>query len=119
VPRGFQRKNIEGKRSSLLRGLQLEDGLATRSAQDTAKAFSVVAIMAQSYGWGGGRDLWARDDDSQAEGIISWGVSFDARAHGATASIPVKAAARVRPAQRISASDAAGEIRNSLWACIR
>src|SRR5262249_55759835 len=34
-----QRKKIEGKRSSLLRGLQLEDGLATRSAQGAAKRF--------------------------------------------------------------------------------
>src|SRR4029453_6392190 len=34
-----QRKKIEGKRNSLLRGLQLEDGLATRSAQDAAKRF--------------------------------------------------------------------------------
>src|SRR5437899_6874029 len=51
-----QRKKIEGKGSSLLRGLQLEDGLATRSAQDAAKRFRCChhgAILRV----GGGRNL--------------------------------------------------------------
>src|SRR5262249_48618665 len=54
-----QRKKIEGKRSSLLRGLQLEDGLATRSAQDAAKRFGCChhgAILRV----GGGRNLGDR-----------------------------------------------------------
>ena len=42
-----------------------------------------------------------------------------ARRLGAIASILVEAAACARPAQQTQRSDAADEIRNSFWTCIR
>lgn len=86
-----QWKKIEGKRSSLLRGLQLRDRLVTRSSQDVAKRFGCChhsAVLRAS----GGSSL-------RSETAIARPTALDnfmrpplllAR-HGATASIPVEA----------------------------
>src|SRR6266576_3925185 len=75
-----QRKKIEGTRSSLLRGLQLEDGLATRSAQDAAKCFGCChhgAILRV----GGGRNLASEMATARPTVLDNFmGVSFAARA---------------------------------------
>src|SRR4029453_18268440 len=77
-----QRKKIESKRSSLLRGLQLENGLATRSAQDATKRFGCChhgAILRV----GGGRLGARRRQPGRRSSIISWGSPLLLARHGA------------------------------------
>ena len=70
---------------------------------------------------GGGNQRDARQPGRQSS-VILWQVSFAARAArriGAIVLILVKAGARARPVQQIQRSDAADEIRNYFWTCIR
>src|SRR5262249_49699781 len=86
-----QRKKIEGKRSSLFRGLKLEDGLATRCAQDAATRFGCChhgAVLRES----GGSNLGSETATARPTVLDNFLRPPLLRARrGATASIPVEA----------------------------